>query len=156
GLLNTPTDDLCDGNSINDPSLMANFIEGCPDGPDPQLVNIQAKLVDISDVAIVNGQPVAVAGPNGRETWLQYLRGNPIQRTRPVANHLRGATPPNGVRNFAYKVALPPLQGQQTTLKVRLLFRPLPPYFMRALSAGQQDSETSIAPLLTRVQTVEI
>lgn len=41
-------------------------------------------------------------------------------------------------------------------LSVRLLFRNLPPYFIRAMAALQADGEPSIATLVDRLQIVEM
>lgn len=79
GRLVTPTDDLCDNDSINDG--LASFISGCV-APDPQLVNFQLKLVDrIKQGENDLGKPAAVQDDDGREAVIQFLAGGAVTRS---------------------------------------------------------------------------
>src|SRR6185503_16683986 len=117
---------------------------GCS-GSDPQLVNIQGKLVDKTDIKKdKNGEPVRndkgelinVQADDVEETWLQRLGGGVVARIRPFDKQAMGTIPPNDTRTFAYRLAIAQ-RPAAVTISVRLLFRNLPPYFLRALAANQ-------------------
>ena len=57
-------------------------------------------------------------------------------------------------QEFHYSVGLGGGGTQGVTIAARLLFRPLPPYFLRALGSGQAPSETQLSPLVGNVQTI--
>ncbi|MEL7088856.1 MAG: multiheme c-type cytochrome, partial [Planctomycetota bacterium] len=113
GVLATPTDDLCDTETLTD--AMAEFVIGC-DAPDPQLVNLQQKLVD--DVAALRdaggnlvrddyGNTIGIQAPTGKETPLQNLNGGAVARTRPSDGQvLARISPTNDQRRFTYTIDL--------------------------------------------------
>jgi hypothetical protein len=135
GALQDPDHDLCDHDTLFD-NLGPN-LQGCQNNiPDGQLVNFQTKLVDF--VTLQNG--VLVQDPvKGHETWLQFQTGGAVARSRPadVAAGLGQFTlapiKPFEQRSFHYTFSFPQ-QHQPITLSTKLLFRNLPPYFMRRLA----------------------
>jgi len=164
GLLTNPTDDLCDANILDEKdNPMREFIQGC-NRSDENLVNIQAKLVDRVAVKrdgngnIVfdqDGQPVLVQADNGQETTLQFLRGGPVARTRPVDGQGLGSLQPFEIRNFRYSARID--TSQPVTISARLMFRHMPPYFVRALAAGQPANELpQLAPLVANLRATEM
>jgi hypothetical protein len=157
--------DLCDANTLEDQgNPMTRFVQGCS-APDPQLVNFQAKLVDRTEPAKKNGELVrnekgelVNAQPEGsEETWLQKLDGGVVARVRPSDKQVLTTIGPNDTRTFAYRIPLSRAGGGKTTLTVRLLFRNLPPYFLRALAANQPaDEQPKLGPLIPNLQIVEM
>jgi hypothetical protein len=149
GVLNSNTDDLCDAGTMDDPgNPMAVYIEGCAFS-DPQLVNFQQKLVD--DWDLINGQLVQA----GQETWLQNLNGGAVSRIRPIDEQLLTRIEPNETRRFVYLV--PTFNSGQANISVRLRFRNLPPYFLRALADHQTaDEEPQIFPLISNLIIVDM
>jgi hypothetical protein len=166
GLVSNSSGDLCDANTMDDPSNpMSRFVVGCS-ASDPQLVNFQAKLVDRTEPAkdkrgelvrnekgeLVNSQP-----EGAEETWLQKLDGGVVARVRPLDKQVMGTISPNDTRTFSFRLqTLAPRSGA-ATLTVRLLFRNLPPYFLRALAANQPaDERPKLGPLISNLQIVEM
>jgi hypothetical protein len=166
GVLRTNTDDLCDAGTMDDPgNPLARFVRGCA-AFDSQLVNFQQKLIDEIDILLdENDQPVRnddgdfiiVQPPGGEETNLQHLEGGVVARVRPFDGQVLGLIPPNETRTFVYFV---PIEGElpsEIRISVRLLFRNLPPYFLRALGEEQPDDEIpQIGPLIENLQIVEM
>jgi hypothetical protein len=134
---------------MDDPgNPMAVYIEGCAFS-DPQLVNFQQKLVD--DWDLINGQLVQA----GQETWLQNLNGGAVSRIRPIDEQLLTRIEPNETRRFVYLV--PTFNSGQANISVRLRFRNLPPYFLRALADHQTaDEEPQIFPLISNLIIVDM
>jgi hypothetical protein len=151
GLLDSNTADLCDADTLDDRgNPMLPYVQGCASS-DPQLVNFQQKLVD--RIALVNGNIIQA----GEETWLQNLDGGAVARTRPVDGQSLTRIPTNETRIFLYQIVLPNRLPAAATLTVRLLFRNLPPYFLRALADHQPAGEQpQIASLIGNVQIVEM
>jgi hypothetical protein len=165
--------DLCDGDTFGDPQnpLRADVV-GC-ETVDTQLVNLQTKLMDKvtalrdargSVVRGVEGLPSAIGGAGAHETFLQHLTGGPVARTRPFDRVSLSALKPNAFKSFSYRVPLPSsgLAGLgavgKGSVSVRLLFRNLPPYFIRAMGKAQQPvaGEPRIEPLIDNLQIVEM
>jgi hypothetical protein len=147
GLVSKPTDDLCDGSIIDDSNNdMRAFLVGCAE-TDRQLVNFQQMLLDKiellrDDSGVVQldlrNQPKLKAAPGSKEAIVQFLTGGPVPRVRPSTGK---PTPPLVVgekRDFTYSFELAP--GAER-VRVRLLFRAVPPYFMRALAKTQTASD---------------
>lgn len=164
GKLANAAADLCDASSLDD--APAKHMVGCT-APDPELVNIQLKLMDkIAVLPNAAGQPqkdergeyVVVAAAGGQETVLQHPEGGPIARKRPATKEALVPLRPLEKRAFAYAVAIPHALARGTSsLKVRLLFRNIPPYFIRAMAALQTpDEKPSVGPLVDRLQIVEM
>lgn len=144
GQLIQPSDDLCDGAILDDrDSPMREHLVGCS-ATDRQLVSFQQMLVDrielLRDAAgtvqlDARGEPKLRRAPGSKEAIVQFLTGGPVPRVRPSTGT---PTPPLLVgerRSFPYSFELSP--GSAQRLVVRLLFRPMPPYFMRALGKAQ-------------------
>lgn len=147
GLIAKPTDDLCDASIIDDPgSDMRPFLVGCAEA-DRQLVNFQQMLLDkIELLRDENGvvqldlrnQPKLKAAPGSKEAIVQFLTGGPVPRARPFTGK---PTPPLIVgekRELPYSFEVP--VGAER-LRVRLLFRAVPPYFVRALAKTQTPAD---------------
>jgi hypothetical protein len=157
GRLISPTDDLCDNDTLND--ALAFNVKGCGDkaapflanGADPQLVNFQQKLVDL----IADGGGVAVQDPNGREATLQFLDGGAVPRKRPSDGQTLNTIPFQDIRSFNYSLEIAP-QNDQISVKVRLLYRNLPPYFVRTLANNSAGGSSELLRELQFVQTVEL
>jgi hypothetical protein len=153
GVLEDPSNDLCDLNTINDPGLLSSEVVGCDDvqQQDDFLVNLQTKLLD--KVIIGNGQ--VIADPNAREHWLQLLTGGAVTRIRPIDGTDLGPLKPFETRAYAYNIgAANVVAGSK--IKVRLLFRNLPPYMVRKLGKDQPSNEVQIQPLIQHLQVTEI
>lgn len=165
GALAAPTDDLCDAATLDDPgNPLLPHVTGCG-ASDPQLVSFQQKLVDRIDVArdaagrqLTNdrGELKVIQAEGARETVLQRLAGGPVTRVRPSDKQPLGSIPPNDTRSFEYRAPVPG-GVSSVTVSVRLLFRNLPPYMVRALAAGQlPGEEPKLAPLVASLQVVEM
>ncbi len=166
GLLQKPGDDLCDDGTFGDlTNPLRGFVQGCAE-VDKHLVNIQLKLVDrIAALADPNGRPLLDEGGENiliqsreakGETYLQELTGGGVARKRPIDNAAMGPIRPLQRRSYTYKVPLPRnvRSGQFTA---RLLFRNLPPYWVRGMSREQPPNEkTRLEPLIPAIQTVEM
>lgn len=166
GVLASNTADLCDAGTLDDPrNPMVEYVVGCS-ASDPQLTNIQQKLVDDVDIlrnasgdAVVdaNGEFVPIQAVGGSETWMQNLNGGAVARTRPVDGQVLGTIPSGETRFFGYEVLLEELPPGDLTISVRLLFRNLPPYFLRALVDNAIPEETvDLEPMIPNLQIVEM
>jgi hypothetical protein len=149
GQLLQPSDDLCDSSIVDDPeNPMREHLVGCTSS-DRQLVSFQQMLVDkielLRDPAgtvqlDARGEPKLRRAPGSKEAIVQFLTGGPVPRVRPSTGK---PTPPLLVgeqRSFPYSFELPSGSGARRVV-VRLLFRALPPYFMRALSQSQTAAD---------------
>lgn len=166
GVLARNTDDLCDAATLDDAdNPVLPYLQGCA-ASDPQLVNFQQKLVsDVEQVLDANGQvvlddhgdPVIIQAPGGEEAWLQSADAGAVSRFRPVDGQELDTIDPGQTRQFEYRVTgLSPAAGP-LTIQVRLLFRNLPPYFLRALAANQLPSDpVRLEPLIGNLQIVEM
>lgn len=152
GVLAKNADDLCDGSVLND--VLAPFLQGCIQRRDDSLVNIQLKLVDKISVAEDSkvdsrGEPTLIAAPGAVETVLQFVEGGPVGRKRVLGNESLAPLDPFETRVFRYTVPLVDAANAGVagsgTLDVRLLFRSLPPYFLRAMDS--LNAGTGGAPL---------
>jgi hypothetical protein len=149
GQLIQPSDDLCDSSILDDPeNPMRQHLVGCT-ASDRQLVSFQQMLVDkielLRDPAGTvqldpRGQPKLRRAPGSKEAIVQFLTGGPVPRVRPSTGK---PTPPLLIgeqRSFPYSFELPSGSAPRRVV-VRLLFRALPPYFMRALSQSQTSRD---------------
>ncbi len=165
GVLAAPTDDLCDASVLDDAeNPMARFMEGCT-ASDPQLVNFQQQLIDKIEVlrgpdGVVRtddrGQNLLQKAPDGKETWIQWVTAGPVARVRPFDKKPTTTLFPGEERKFRY--ALPVAKNAAGgRVSVRLLFRPTPPYFVRALGAHQPPDEVpKVAPLVANIIATEM
>lgn len=164
GVLKKFADDLCDSSTMNEPDNPAReHIRGC-DQADPQLVNFQQKLYDkveiLKDdrgkrVRNDDGEYVITPQKGAKEAWVQSLDAGVVPRVRPIDAKPILVIPPNETRTFGYRVDAPRLSGGK--IKVRMLFRALPPYFLRGLAQGQQRGDgPDLLDLIEDVDVVEM
>jgi hypothetical protein len=157
GVLDEPTDDLCDNDTMAvPPAALAKHVRGCKGGPDAELVNFQQKLIERIDVVrdaagaplLKNGQRQVIASEGARESVLQRIKGGAVPRVRPIDQQKLTPIPPRESRSFDY--AMP---NGVKTVTVRLLFRIFPPYFLRGLAKGQEKGEKPrIKPLIKNLR----
>jgi Cytochrome c554 and c-prime len=156
GKLLQPSDDLCDASILDDPeSPMRAHLVGCRVS-DRQLVSFQQMLVDRVELLRdatggvqldLRSQPKLARSAGAKEAVVQFLTGGPVPRVRASTGK---PTPPLVVgeaRTFPYAFVLP-VGLTARRIRVRLLFRALPPYFLRALTATQTAAD---GPPLTRL-----
>jgi len=166
GVLATPSSDLCDAGRLDEATNpMRAHMNGC-DRSDPQLVNLQKKLVNHFDIAKdKQGQPLRndkgelkiVQAESGQEQFLQYLSSGVVERIRPSDKQALGALRPSETRTFRYVAPLPQRALGQLTISVRLLFRSSPQYMRRAMAENQPPAEQPrLGPLVTNLQVVEM
>ena len=155
GLLADPTDDLCDGATLDDNFFnpMPQFFQNCR-FIDGELTTFQQKLVSVvnfeqQDRFLVQDTITQDVQDNfGFETWLQYLSGGVVARQRFSENGNLAALLPFETREFHYDLQDP---GQGGKMTARLLYRSLPPYFLRALASKQAATEESLTPLISNL-----
>lgn len=159
GLLSNEANDLCDASTYENERAMRPFFVGCT-ASDPQLVSFQQKLVD--RVEVVRGGGVDDLGDprlaqSGSETVLQQLPGGAVPRVRPSDNQPLGTIVAGDTRRFSYTMRGSIAPGEEVKISARLLFRPLPPYFVRALAATQSaDDRPQLAQTASRLRVVEM
>jgi hypothetical protein len=158
GVLAQPTDDLCDGDSLFEfGNPMKRFFQSCP-RVDDELVTFQQKLVDLAGFQQDGSDPFDPAGLTkafqiGNETWLQYLHGGVVARQRTFDGTLQANLKPFEQREVHYDV--PTGNAARVHVSARLLFRALPPYFLRALASQQPSTEVpQLAPLIGNLDTI--
>lgn len=155
GVLEAPSNDLCDLNTIDDVSLLTSEVVGCDDDDqrDDFLVNLQTKLLD--QVVLQNGQ--VLPADNAREHWLQLLTGGAVVRTRPIDGSQLAPLQPFEKRTYTYDIgAANVVAGSK--IQVRLLYRNLPPYMLRKMGKDQPNgtNEVALSPLIRALQVTEI
>ena len=165
GLLIQASDDLCDSSIIDDPeSPMRPFLVGCT-VTDRQLVSFQQMLLDKVELLRdgsgvvqldLRDQPKLRAAPGSKEAIVQFLTGGPVPRVRPSTGK---PTPPlvaGEQRSFPYSFDLPS-GAAAARVRVRLLFRADPPYFLRALAKSQTATDgQSLSGLIANLETNEM
>lgn len=154
GLLARPTDDLCDNGTFGESSNpLKVLVQGCA-VVDDQLVNFQLKLIDRVSVGTVQGEQVLTQPVGSNETYLQRLTGGGVGRTRPFDGLSLSPLKPQERRSFSYSMRLDS-STTSGTWRVRLLFRNLPPYWVRGMGRAQPARETPrLEPLIENIQTV--
>ncbi len=167
GVLAKSDDDLCDNGTFGEvTNPLRPFVIGCTQ-VDTQLVNIQLKLVDkIAALSDNNGQPVKDEGGDnvliqsreGNETYLQFFTGGGVARQRPSDKISMGPLRPLQRKTYNYVIPLPK-QVKAGTFQARLLFRNLPPYWVRGMAKEQKPGTGDgprLEPLVPNLQTVEM
>lgn len=149
GLVTKPSDDLCDSSILDDSNNdMRAFVVGCT-ATDRQLVSFQQMLMDKIEllrdergvVALdLRNQPKLRAAPGSKEAIVQFLTGGPVPRVRPSTGKPTAPLIVGEQRAFPYVFDLPSGSAAQR-LRVRLLFRAVPPYFLRALAKTQTAAD---------------
>ncbi|MGO8998936.1 MAG: multiheme c-type cytochrome [Polyangiaceae bacterium] len=158
GFLTNPTDDLCDGATLDDQFFnpMPPFFQNCR-FIDGELTTFQQKLVSLVDFEqqdrflVQDTITQDVQDQFGFETWLQYLTGGVVARQRFNESGNLAALLPFETREFHYDLNNPGAGGKVTA---RLLYRSLPPYFLRALASKQSASEEALGPLIANLETI--
>ncbi len=161
GVLDTNVSDLCDTDTMTD--ILAPFVVDCFE-PDPFLVNFQQKLMseveplfDANGVAVVDeyGNTFAAAKPNAHEVVIQALTVGAIARVRPYDGQAQARLAPfNDIRSYEYRAFLPS-DVTSITIEARLLFRNLPPYFLRAMADQSIPSDgPDLRPMINNLHIV--
>jgi hypothetical protein len=159
GVLADPAgDDLCDGSTLDDDFFnpMPPFYQNCR-FIDGELTTFQQKLVSLVDFEgqdrfLVQDTITQDVQDNfGFETWLQYLTGGVVARQRFNEAGNLAALLPYETRDFHYDLNDP---GKGGKITARLLFRSLPPNFLRALASKQPASEEALTPLIANLDTI--
>ncbi|MEI9936373.1 MAG: multiheme c-type cytochrome [Pseudomonadota bacterium] len=144
GRIANGTDDLCDSSILDDPqNPMRASLKGCTKS-DPLLVNFQQMLVDNAQPKHApNGAPLLDArgeallerAPGALETAIQTLTAGATPRIRPFDKKPTAPLAAGEAQVFPYAF---PLSADRVakTVRVRLLFRASPPYFLRALGVA--------------------
>ncbi|HET7540891.1 MAG TPA: multiheme c-type cytochrome [Polyangiaceae bacterium] len=141
GRVAQPTDDLCDSSILDNPqSPMRAALKGCSKS-DPLLVNFQQMLVDNAQpkrgpngapLLDSRGEALLEGAPGARETAIQTLGAGPTPRIRPFDKKPTAPLAAGSANTFPYSFARNPSNAVKS-LRVRLMFRASPPYFLRAL-----------------------
>ncbi len=165
GVLGSNTDDLCDAATMDDPfDPLKKLLQKCTVS-DPQLVNFQTKLVEhieaqreANGTKLVDefGEVKLAQADKAKESVLQPIAGGAVARVRPSDKQALTQIVAGQSRTYRYTVPLPK-NGGDVSVSARLLFRNLPPYFLRAIAAGQAAAEVpKIGPLVQNLQIVEM
>jgi hypothetical protein len=157
GVLGSVDSDLCDSSVVDDRNNpMRPFLKGCRRS-EPDLVNFQQQLVDKIAIARddagnpklgVRGENLLEAAPGAKECVLQFIDSGPVPRVRPSTKKPTVPLVPGESASFPYSIAIPP-DEKPARISVRLLMRVAPPYFLRALGAGQPPNEQPRVESLT-------
>ncbi len=164
GGLAHPGDDLCDDGTFGEATNpLRPFVRGCT-AVDPNLVNIQLKLVDkiaaLADgagnpVLDQDGEHVLIQSKDGKETYLQWLTAGGVARTRPVDKANLAPIRFLESKSFVYKI--PVERGRTGTWTARLLFRNLPPYWVRGMTTEDPGKGViRLDPLVDNILTEEM
>jgi hypothetical protein len=165
GHLLQPTDDLCDSSIIDSAdNPMKEFLVGCTTA-DRQLVSFQQMLLDQVELLRdgagtvqldARNQPKLRPAPGSKEVVVQYLTSGAVPRVRPSTGKPTPTLLTGEQKSFPYFFELPS-GSQPARLVVRLLFRPMPPYFMRALSKTQQAGDgQKLSAFLGNLEIIEM
>ncbi|HEX7667584.1 MAG TPA: hypothetical protein VF407_23790, partial [Polyangiaceae bacterium] len=169
GVVGGADKDLCEGSTFGEASNPFRSITvGCNE-VDQSLVILQLKLVDkISVQGDANGTPqkddrgqlIPVEAKDGKESTEQWVEGGAVVRKRPIDNASLAPLRPTETRSYSYAAPLANARGvvsQGGSLTVRLLFRPLPPYFLRGLGTHQPANEQPrIASFVGKLKITEL
>jgi len=141
GRIANADDDLCDSSILDDPrNPMRAFLKGCTKS-DPLLVNFQQMLVDNAQpkrgangtpLLDTRGEALLEPAPGALETSIQTLTAGATPRIRPFDKKPTAPLAAGVAQAFPYAFTLSP-GSTVKTLRVRLMFRASPPYFLRAL-----------------------
>jgi hypothetical protein len=92
------------------------------------------------------GEPLLERAPNGRETVIQYLTSGPTPRVRPFDHQPTTALAAGESHSFPYAFAFNSGAAAKS-LRVRLMFRASPPYFLRALGVERLVDSLEISEM---------
>lgn len=145
GLVARNSDDLCDSSIVDDPqNPMQASLKGCTKS-DSLLVNFQQMLVDNAQIKRgANGAPLLDSrgeallerAPGALETAIQTLNAGPTPRVRPFDKQPTAPLVAGESRSYPYVFSLGAGRAVKT-IRVRLMFRASPPYFLRALGVPE-------------------
>ncbi|MFZ5895628.1 MAG: multiheme c-type cytochrome [Myxococcota bacterium] len=164
GRLKATSDDLCDHELLQPGRALARFAVGC-NAIDPQLVNLQQRLLDRVEIAKdaagtqlrdIRGEFVLSAAAGADEVVVQHVTSGPVARVRPFDNQRLTPLFPGETRNFNYSFGV---AGSARPLRteVRVLFRAVPPYFLRALASQQTERDgPRLDTLVGNIEVVEV
>lgn len=165
GVIGSVEKDLCDAEMFTGVSRsVLDFTLGCTE-PDLQLVNFQAILLDQIEAAKAEdgsvvlddlGQAKLAPTKDAKETFLQHFTGGPIARTRGIDKKPVPPLDPGEERSFHYEFDLGQRGDAVREVQVRLMFRAIAPYFLRALGKNQPRSEAPVAPLVKNLRVDEL
>ncbi|MEI9951506.1 MAG: hypothetical protein WDO74_21640 [Pseudomonadota bacterium] len=155
GRIANGADDLCDSSILDDPqNPMRASLNGCAKS-DPLLVNFQQMLVDNAQpkrapngapLLDTRGEALLQGAPGARETAIQTLTAGATPRVRPFDK--KPTTPLAAGEAHAFPYAFPQSAGRSVkTLRVRLLFRASPPYFLRALGVANLTPSLEVSEM---------
>src|SRR5690606_27230899 len=102
------------------------------------------------------GQARLAPAAGAREAFLQHFSGGAVARTRGFDKKPMPPLDPGEERSFAYRFELGSQSEAVREIRVRLLFRALAPYFLRALGKGQAANERPVAPLVENLRIDEL
>lgn len=148
-------DDLCDASILDDPqNPMRPSLEGCSKS-DPLLVNFQQMLVDTAQpksgpsgtpLLDTRGEALLEGAPGARETAIQTLTAGATPRIRPFDK--KPTTPLAAGEAHVFPYLFQRSAGNAVAkLRVRLMFRASPPYFLRALGVGELAESLEISEM---------
>ena len=148
-------DDLCDSSILDDvQNPMRPSLAGCSKS-DPLLVNFQQMLVDDAQpkrgsngapLVDTRGEALLERAPGARETAIQTLSAGATPRIRPFDKKPTAPLSAGETQLFPYGFTLSP-GVRVETLRVRLMFRASPPYFLRALGVGNLAENLEISEM---------
>ncbi|HEY6081172.1 MAG TPA: multiheme c-type cytochrome [Polyangiaceae bacterium] len=165
GELALPTDDLCDASIVDDrDSPMREHLVGCTQS-DAQLVSFQQMLVDLVELVRdpagvvqldLRQQPRLQRTTGSKEVVVQHLTSGPVPRVRPSTGKPTSPLVVGEQRSFPYAFQLA-AGSTAARLRVRLLLRVVPPYFLRALAKTQLAGDgPSLTGLLGNLEINEM
>jgi hypothetical protein len=161
GVIGSVTEDLCDPELLAANRALRSFASPCA-VVDNELVTFQQRLLDRVQVALdksgaprkdARGEPVLEAATGADEVVVQHLTSGPVARLRGSDGRPMSPLVPAENRSFDYALPVPP-GSRPARFEARLLFRAVPPYFLRALAAQQQPSDG--ARVDTFIQNLEV
>jgi hypothetical protein len=148
-------DDLCDSSILDDPkNPMRPSLKGCSKS-DPLLVNFQQMLVDNAQakqgpngapLLDTRGEALLEGAPGAVESAIQTLNAGPTPRVRPFDKKPTLPLAAGEAHAFPYTLQHSP-GSVVKTLRVRLMFRASPPYFLRALGVGNLADHLEISEM---------
>ncbi len=164
GALADASDDLCDNEVLQPGRALKGFAKGCTDA-DRALVNFQQRLLDRVEVAGASGgvpkrdargEPVLVAAEGADEVVVQHLTSGAVARVRPADGSHISPLIPGETRRFDYDLPVP-AGSRPARVSLRLLFRAVPPYFLRALASQQTAADGArVDSFIGNIEIVEM
>jgi hypothetical protein len=161
GVIGSVTEDLCDPELLAPGRALRGFASPCA-AVDNELVTFQQRLLDRIQVARdasgaprkdARGQAVLEAAEGADEVVVQHVTSGPVARQRGRDKQPIPPLVPGETRSFDYAMGVP-AGSRPVRFEARLLFRAVPPYFLRAMASQQQPSDG--ARVDTFIQNLEV